>query len=199
MRPAAPPVLPAVAEPPAAAAVMSKAAHENFPVASRVLPRRQRAHLMALYGFARLVDDVGDEAPGDRLALLDWLDARRPRRSRGGRAGAQADGVRGGPRPAPARRGGAAGAHAHRTPGAGRGGVRGGRARGAGRDRPSRLRRARPLPAALADPARHRAGPHDRRVPQGPLTWTSAAPTVTASRSPATPRPTSSTASACRP
>ena len=75
MRPAAPPVLPAVAEPPAAAAVMSKAADENFPVASRVLPRRQRAHLLALYGFARLVDDVGDEAPGDRLALLDWLDA----------------------------------------------------------------------------------------------------------------------------
>jgi len=75
MRPAAPPVLPAVAEPPAAAAVMSKAAHENFPVASRVLPRRQRAHLLALYGFARLVDDIGDEAPGDRVALLDWLDA----------------------------------------------------------------------------------------------------------------------------
>src|SRR5947209_7040988 len=74
MRPAAPPVLPAVAEPPAAAAVMSKAAHENFPVASRVLPRRQRAHLLALYGFARLVDDIGDEAPGDRVALLDWLD-----------------------------------------------------------------------------------------------------------------------------
>src|SRR5436190_6039989 len=53
---------------------MAKARRENFPVASRLLPRRQREHLLALYGFARLVDDVGDEAPGDRLALLDWLD-----------------------------------------------------------------------------------------------------------------------------
>jgi squalene synthase HpnC len=62
------------AAPPAAAAVMAKAGGENFPVASRVLPRRQREHLLALYGFARLVDDAGDEAPGDRRALLDWLD-----------------------------------------------------------------------------------------------------------------------------
>ena len=28
---------------------------------------------MAIYGFARLVDDVGDEAPGDRGALLDLV------------------------------------------------------------------------------------------------------------------------------
>jgi squalene synthase HpnC len=47
---------------------------ENFPVASRVLPRRQREHLMALYGFARLADDIGDESAGDRLAELDWLE-----------------------------------------------------------------------------------------------------------------------------
>ena len=47
---------------------------ENFPVASRFLPRRQRSHMLALYGFARLVDDAGDEAAGDRLELLDWLD-----------------------------------------------------------------------------------------------------------------------------
>jgi squalene synthase HpnC len=60
---------------PAAAAVMAQARLENFPVASRVLPRRVRGHLLALYGFARLVDDVGDEAPGDRVAVLDWLDA----------------------------------------------------------------------------------------------------------------------------
>ena len=43
-------------------------------MASRLLPRQQRDHLMAIYGFARLTDDVGDEAEGDRLALLDWLD-----------------------------------------------------------------------------------------------------------------------------
>ena len=30
---------------------------------------------MAIYGFARLVDDLGDEAQGDRLAFLDWLEA----------------------------------------------------------------------------------------------------------------------------
>jgi squalene synthase HpnC len=59
---------------PAAAAVMARARGENFPVASRVLPPRSRAHLLALYGFARLVDELGDEAPGDRLAALDWLE-----------------------------------------------------------------------------------------------------------------------------
>ena len=47
---------------------------ENFPVALRVLPRGPRDALARVYGFARFVDDVGDEAPGtaaDRLALLD--------------------------------------------------------------------------------------------------------------------------------
>jgi squalene synthase HpnC len=53
---------------------MAKAARENFPVASRLLPRDVRAHLLAVYGFARLVDDLGDEAAGDRLAHLDWLE-----------------------------------------------------------------------------------------------------------------------------
>jgi squalene synthase HpnC len=54
---------------------MARAAGENFPVASRVLPRRVRAHLLAVYGFARLVDELGDTAPGDRLAALDALEA----------------------------------------------------------------------------------------------------------------------------
>ena len=67
-------------------AVAAKASAENFPVALRVLPRRWRAHLTALYGFARLVDDIGDEPlPGlpagtseetvtaTRLKLLDDL------------------------------------------------------------------------------------------------------------------------------
>ena len=43
-------------------------------MASRLLPRQEREHLMAIYGFARLTDDIGDEADGDRLALLNWLD-----------------------------------------------------------------------------------------------------------------------------
>jgi squalene synthase HpnC len=47
---------------------------ENFPVASLLAPRRARPHLKAIYGFARLVDTIGDEAPGDRSALLDELE-----------------------------------------------------------------------------------------------------------------------------
>jgi squalene synthase HpnC len=70
-----PPIAPPAAAAQVPAAVMSQAQHENFPVASLVLPRRIRSHLLAVYGFARLVDDAGDEAPGDRLALLDAIEA----------------------------------------------------------------------------------------------------------------------------
>ncbi len=56
------------------ATIDSKISRENFPVASRLVPARWRRHLIALYGFARLVDDAGDEAPGDRNALLDAID-----------------------------------------------------------------------------------------------------------------------------
>ncbi len=56
-------------------AVMQKAGAENFSVASRLLPRRYRDHLLALYGYARLIDDIGDLAEGDRLAQLDWAEA----------------------------------------------------------------------------------------------------------------------------
>ncbi|TWD29874.1 squalene synthase HpnC [Streptomyces sp. T12] len=73
-------------------ATLDKAAAENFPVAPFFLPKAWRADLMAVYGFARLVDDIGDGdlAPGgadaralgvpaeradDRLALLDALEA----------------------------------------------------------------------------------------------------------------------------
>ena len=62
---------------PAAEAVMARAGTENFPVASRVLPRRVRSHLLAVYGFARLVDELGDSdarPPGERLLALDWLE-----------------------------------------------------------------------------------------------------------------------------
>jgi squalene synthase HpnC len=55
--------------------IMDRAATENFPVASRLLPPSLRTHLLAIYGFARLVDELGDEVPGDRLAALDWLSA----------------------------------------------------------------------------------------------------------------------------
>jgi squalene synthase HpnC len=64
-------VLPAHA--PRAAEVLAQARTENFPVASGLFPRRLRPHLINVYGFARLVDDIGDEAAGDRLGLLDWV------------------------------------------------------------------------------------------------------------------------------
>jgi squalene synthase HpnC len=58
----------------AAERIEARAAGENFPVASFLAPRSARPHLRAIYGFARLVDNLGDEAMGDRLALLDELE-----------------------------------------------------------------------------------------------------------------------------
>ncbi len=59
-----------------AAAMATRATGENFPVALRLLPARHREHLMAVYGFARTVDDIGDEAPvAERARLLDELEA----------------------------------------------------------------------------------------------------------------------------
>jgi phytoene/squalene synthetase len=66
--------LPAVSGLPTRAAVMVQAREENFPVALWLLGPRLRRHLLAVYGFARLVDDVGDELTGDRLALLDQIE-----------------------------------------------------------------------------------------------------------------------------
>ena len=43
---------------------------ENFPVALRLLPADVRVHLGAVYDVARVIDDLGDQAPGDRSALL---------------------------------------------------------------------------------------------------------------------------------
>jgi squalene synthase HpnC len=60
---------------PAQTDVLAHAGAENFPVAMRWLPRSDRAGLLAIYGFARLTDDLGDEWSGDRLAALDWLES----------------------------------------------------------------------------------------------------------------------------
>ena len=54
--------------------VARRARTENFPVASLLFPRRLRPHLRAVYGFARLVDILGDEVEGDRVAALDELE-----------------------------------------------------------------------------------------------------------------------------
>lgn len=69
------PELPSTASPSSSLTpAFAKARRENFPVASRLLPPRIRRHLMAFYGFARLVDDLGDEALGDREHLLDLVE-----------------------------------------------------------------------------------------------------------------------------
>jgi squalene synthase HpnC len=68
---------------PSQAETMAKAREENFPVAAVFLGRRRRRLLIAIYGFARLVDDIGDEAPGDRAALLDWAERELDRASAG--------------------------------------------------------------------------------------------------------------------
>jgi squalene synthase HpnC len=54
--------------------VARRARTENFQVASFLFPRRLRPHLRAVYGFARLVDILGDEVAADRLAALDGLE-----------------------------------------------------------------------------------------------------------------------------
>src|SRR5947207_7211973 len=56
------------------AEVAARARTENFPVASLLFPREYRPHLRAIYGFARLVDILGDEVEGDRLEALDELE-----------------------------------------------------------------------------------------------------------------------------
>lgn len=48
--------------------------YENFPVATRLLPRAVRPHVAALYAFARTADDFADEgsrSPQERHQLLD--------------------------------------------------------------------------------------------------------------------------------
>jgi phytoene/squalene synthetase len=53
--------------------------YENFPVASRLLPRRARPHIAAIYAFARIADDFADEGTrtdAQRFALLDDWQAR---------------------------------------------------------------------------------------------------------------------------
>ena len=52
----------------------ARARGENFPVVSLLAPREARPHLRAIYGFARLVDNIGDEAGGDRERLLNELE-----------------------------------------------------------------------------------------------------------------------------
>jgi squalene synthase HpnC len=54
--------------------VVANASGENFPVALRMLPARHRRHLTNLYFFARLTDDLGDEAREDEAREADEVD-----------------------------------------------------------------------------------------------------------------------------
>jgi len=56
---------------------MAREHYENFPVASRLVPRNLRGPVAAVYAFAREADDFADEPrhAGSRMALLDdWGD-----------------------------------------------------------------------------------------------------------------------------
>ena len=54
---------------------LARSHYENFTVAGRFLPKRLLPHVAAIYAYCRGVDDLGDEAAGDRLALLDSWEA----------------------------------------------------------------------------------------------------------------------------
>ena len=54
---------------------LARSHYENFTVAAWFLPKRLLPHISAIYAYCRGVDDLGDEAAGDRLALLDAWEA----------------------------------------------------------------------------------------------------------------------------
>jgi squalene synthase HpnC len=59
----------------AACARLARTYYENFPVRGPFLLPAERRDLAAIYAFCRTTDDLGDEAEGDRLVLLDaWRD-----------------------------------------------------------------------------------------------------------------------------
>lgn len=64
-------VSPEQAEP----AARKGASDENFPVASRLIPKRLRPHIMAFYAFVRLADDIADDPFGDPETKIAQLDA----------------------------------------------------------------------------------------------------------------------------
>jgi squalene synthase HpnC len=57
---------------------VARSHYENFPVASRLLPRGMRPHIAAVYAFARIADDIADEGlalPLERQERLRaWLE-----------------------------------------------------------------------------------------------------------------------------
>ena len=52
---------------------MSVGHYENFPVASFLVPPRERRAVVAIYRFARAADDLADEGDAPPQARLDAL------------------------------------------------------------------------------------------------------------------------------
>jgi squalene synthase HpnC len=53
---------------------LARSHYENFPVASRLLPPAMRSHIVAVYAFARIADDIADEGTAPAAARLAALD-----------------------------------------------------------------------------------------------------------------------------
>ncbi|MGB1749397.1 MAG: squalene/phytoene synthase family protein, partial [Dehalococcoidia bacterium] len=50
---------------------LAESHYENFSVVTRLVRKELRKHYYSVYAFSRGVDDLGDEFPGNRLAMLD--------------------------------------------------------------------------------------------------------------------------------
>jgi squalene synthase HpnC len=64
-----------LAEAYAACEALAQSHYENFPVASRLLPRAMRPHVAAVYAFARRADDMADEGTAPAAERRTALDA----------------------------------------------------------------------------------------------------------------------------
>lgn len=49
--------------------------YENFPTASRLLPKKLRPHVAAIYAFARTADDIADEGSHPKRKRMECLEA----------------------------------------------------------------------------------------------------------------------------
>lgn len=49
--------------------------YENFPVASILLPKKERQHILNVYAFARIADDIGDELKAESIEKINALDS----------------------------------------------------------------------------------------------------------------------------
>ena len=77
---------------------MSVGHYENFPVASFLVPARERAAVVAIYRFARAADDLADEGnapPQARLAALSFSSAAESSRTRPSRGSVLEEDLRG--------------------------------------------------------------------------------------------------------